>query len=107
MRYTFLVIMANFGRLYKQCDVFCSEELVAQVTKVCRSLSRTVPFRSVAMTGGRPWKTQKDFLKEGVDVLVGTPQRVLDHIREKNICLDKCKTVVLDEVDVLLGRLGL
>lgn len=100
-------MMCGSGRrFYKLCDVFSSEELVAQVTKVCRSLSKTVPFRSVAMSGGRPWKTQKDFLKEGVDVLVGTPQRVLDHIEDKNICVEKCKNVVLDEVDILLGKLG-
>ncbi|GMH37460.1 hypothetical protein BSKO_05333 [Bryopsis sp. KO-2023] len=81
-----------------------TSELAAQVMGVCRSLSRTLPFRSVALTGGHPWKTQKDFLNEGVDVVVGTPARIRDHLKEGTLQLNECANVVMDEVDVLLGE---
>jgi superfamily II DNA/RNA helicase len=43
-------------------------------------------------------------LEEGVDVVVATPGRLLEHLRAHNLDLAKCQAVVLDEVDVLLGR---
>lgn len=92
----------HLSTIYLIC-AYVPQELVAQVTDVCRALSKTIPFRSAAITGGRPWRTQKKFLEEGVDIVIGTPQRILDHIREGTLCLDKCQNAVLDEVDVLLG----
>ena len=41
----------------------------------------------------------------GVDVGVGTPQRLLDHLAAETVKLEKCRTLVLDEADVLLGAL--
>ena len=80
-------------------------ELAGQVVSVARSLSKTAPFRCVALTGARAWRTQKPFLEEGVDVGVGTPQRLLDHLAAETVKLEKCRTLVLDEADVLLGVL--
>lgn len=56
-----------------------------------------------APAGGFKWKTQKEALDEGVDVVVATPGRLGEHIKAGNLRLNQCRAVVLDEVDVLLG----
>lgn len=79
-------------------------ELAKQVVRVCRAISRAgVPFRSVAVTGDRPFNTQIDSFVEGVDVVVATPGRLQEHIKSGNCELDNCKAMVFDEADILLG----
>lgn len=53
--------------------------------------------------GGFKWRTQKEALDEGVDMVVATPGRLAEHIKAGNLRLEQCRAVVLDEVDVLLG----
>lgn len=81
-------------------------ELCAQVLRVCRALSRGLPFRSLAATGGHKLRTQRESLAEGVDVLVATPGRLQELTADGALRLDQCQAVVLDEVDVLLGAPG-
>ena len=80
-----------------------TSELCAQVLRVCRALSNTLRFRAVAATGGRPMRTQKEALEQGVDVLVGTPGRLAELLNSGALKLDNCASLVCDEVDVLLG----
>ena len=80
-----------------------TSELCAQVLRVCRALSTTLRFRSAAVTGGRPMRTQKTTLDEGVDVLIGTPGRLAELLSSGSLKLDNCAALVCDEVDVLLG----
>jgi len=80
-----------------------TSELCAQVLRVCRALSQRLKFRSAAFTGGRPLRTQKKSLEQGVDVLIGTPGRLGDLISNGFLNLKACSTIVFDEVDVLLG----
>jgi ATP-dependent RNA helicase DDX18/HAS1 len=80
-----------------------TSELCAQVLRVCRALSNTLRFRAVAATGGRPMRTQKDSLDQGVDVLIGTPGRLAELLSSGALKLDNCAHLVCDEVDVLLG----
>jgi ATP-dependent RNA helicase DDX18/HAS1 len=80
-----------------------TSELCAQVLRVCRALSSTLRFRAVAATGGRPMRTQKEALDQGVDVLVGTPGRLAELLSSGALKLDNCASLVCDEVDVLLG----
>lgn len=61
-------------------------------------------MRSVGLTGDFKMRTQTDMLMEGVDLVVATPNRLLRHMDVGNIQLDRCKAVVLDEVDILLGE---
>ena len=55
------------------------------------------------VAGDRKWTPQKQALAGGVDLVVGTPGRVLSHVQAGTISLRNCHTVVIDEVDVLLG----
>lgn len=54
-------------------------------------------------TGGHKWRTQKEALDEGVDLVVATPARLGQHIEAATLRLTQCQAVVLDEADVLLG----
>ena len=78
-------------------------ELCMQVLRVARALSRTLKFRSAAFTGGRPMRTQKDALEQGVDLAIGTPGRLRELVMNGSLNLDNCNAIVCDEVDVLLG----
>ena len=49
-------------------------------------------------------KAQEDALEDGVHIVVGTPGRVYDHIRRKNLKLSGCRHVVLDEADEMLNQ---
>ena len=55
------------------------------------------------VTGGHKWRTQKEALDEGVDLVVATPARLGQHIEAATLRLTQCQAVVLDEADVLLG----
>ncbi|KAK9822358.1 hypothetical protein WJX81_001173 [Elliptochloris bilobata] len=81
-------------------------ELCAQVLRVARALARGAPFRSIALTGGHPWRTQRKELEGGVDLVVATPGRLGEHLAAGTLTLGRCGTVVLDETDVLLGDSG-
>ena len=53
--------------------------------------------------GGHKWRTQREALDEGVDLVVATPGRLAEHIKASSLKLAQCQAVVLDEADVLLG----
>lgn len=78
-------------------------ELCTQVLRVSRALSSTLRFRTVAVTGGRPIRTQREALEGGVDVVVGTPGRLAELLTSGSLSLERCAAIVYDEVDVLLG----
>lgn len=79
-------------------------ELCAQVVRVCRALSKAgARHRSIAVTGGRPLKTHKENLSEGIDVLVGTPGRLQELMDVGALSVEECKAIVFDEADILLG----
>jgi ATP-independent RNA helicase DbpA len=84
--------------------VLCpTRELCAQVTRELRKFGRRHPGLSVvALTGGEPVRFQATALSRGAHVVVGTPGRVLDHVRRENLRLDGIATVVLDEADRML-----
>ncbi len=80
-----------------------TSELSTQVLRVCRALSRSLKFRTAICTGGHPMRTQKDSLKQGVDIVVGTPGRLAELRANGSFTYENCSHVVLDEADVLLG----
>ena len=91
----------NRPRLLVLCP---TSELVMQVLGVVRQLARGgLKCRSLAMTGGNQGKTQTQTLKEGVDVVVGTPGRVGHLVDVGKLEVDDLEAVVMDECDVLLG----
>ena len=89
-----------------------TSELCAQVGGVSRALARGLatsghpPFRTAVLTGGHPWRTQRDALEEGADLVVATPGRVAEHARAGSLTLDAATHIVLDEADVLLADAG-
>jgi ATP-independent RNA helicase DbpA len=80
-----------------------TRELSAQVAQEIRTLGRRHPgLRVLVVSGGQPVRAQASALERGVHVVVGTPGRVLDHLRRRTIDLSRVTTAVLDEADRML-----
>ncbi|TGZ70082.1 hypothetical protein CRM22_003377 [Opisthorchis felineus] len=82
-----------------------TRELANQTHQVISSLSDYLPIRCVACCGGRSNVTQMvRELSNGAHIVVGTPGRVLDLIRQGSLRLDSVRSLVLDEADEMLNR---
>src|SRR5258708_6253160 len=79
-----------------------TRELSEQVAVECRRLSYTRPVQTVCCVGGKQIRRQIDALKQGAQIVIGTPGRVLDLISRKLLILDQIKIAVLDEADRML-----
>jgi ATP-dependent RNA helicase DeaD len=83
--------------------VLCpTRELAMQVAEAIHRYGRAMEVRTLPIYGGAPMEPQIRALKRGVDVVVATPGRALDHIRRGTLELDSVKVVVLDEADEML-----
>jgi ATP-dependent RNA helicase DbpA len=84
--------------------VLCpTRELAFQVARELRKFGRRHPGLSVVvLSGGEPVRFQAAALSRGSHIVVGTPGRVLDHVRRENLRLGHIATVVLDEADRML-----
>ena len=84
--------------------VICpTRELCLQITKELTAYSKYIDgFNVVAVYGGADIRTQVRDIKRGVNIIVGTPGRLIDHINRKTITLDRISRVVLDEADQML-----
>ncbi|WP_256868264.1 DEAD/DEAH box helicase [Candidatus Entotheonella palauensis] len=80
-----------------------TRELAIQVAKAFRTYGRHLKLSVLAIYGGQPYGPQIDRLQHGVDVVVGTPGRVLDLIQREDLDLSGVRTVVLDEADEMLS----
>jgi ATP-dependent RNA helicase RhlE len=79
-----------------------TRELAAQVETAIRDFARFTDLRVAVVFGGVGYGKQKDALKDGVDVLVATPGRLLDHLEQGTCRLDHVQHLVLDEADRML-----
>jgi ATP-dependent RNA helicase RhlE len=79
-----------------------TRELAAQVETAIHDFSRFTNLRTVVLFGGVGYGRQKDVLRQGVDVIVATPGRLLDHMQQGTCRLDHIEYLVLDEADRLL-----
>ena len=80
-----------------------TRELVIQIAKDGRQLSKYMNIRIAAVYGGTDYKKQMDFVqKKRCDIVVATPGRLLDFCRKKIVILDECQTLVIDEADRML-----
>ena len=80
-----------------------TRELSAQVAREIRRLGRAhAGLRVLVLSGGEPRQRQKASLDEGAHILVGTPGRVLDHLRRQDLDLSAVRVLVLDEADRML-----
>jgi len=79
-----------------------TRELADQVAKNIKTYSKHTKLRAMVVFGGIDMKPQTLELKTGVEVLIATPGRLLDHIEAKNCVLNQVEYVVLDEADRML-----
>ena len=79
-----------------------TRELAAQVYESIETYGKYLPLTSTVVFGGVNINPQKQKLKQGVDVLVATPGRLLDHASQRTVDLSKVEILVLDEADRML-----
>ncbi len=79
-----------------------TRELAAQVEECVRAYGKYLPIRSMVMFGGVGMNPQIDTLRRGVDVLVATPGRLLDHHQQGTLDLSHVEFFVLEEADRML-----
>ena len=79
-----------------------TRELAMQVAEAVHRYGKALAVCALPIYGGAPMESQLRMLKRGVDVVVATPGRALDHIRRRTLHLDAVKVVVLDEADEML-----
>jgi ATP-dependent RNA helicase RhlE len=79
-----------------------TRELAAQIQESVRVYGCHLPIRSTVVYGGVGITPQVDVLRRGVDILVATPGRLLDHASQKTVDLSRVEVLVLDEADRML-----
>ena len=79
-----------------------TRELAAQIEENFREYAAGSPIKTALVFGGVNIRPQKEALAVGVDVLVATPGRLLDHISQGNLTLGNVRYLVLDEADRML-----
>ena len=80
-----------------------TRELAMQVAKAANEYGRCLNVRVLAVYGGQPYRPQISSLRQGVDIVVGTPGRLLDLIDKRELDLSSVSTVILDEADEMLS----
>jgi len=76
-----------------------TRELVVQIAAEAKQLGGPAGFRIVPVYGGIDYLKQRDELAEGVDMLIGTPGRLIDYLKQKVYSLKKTQFLVIDEAD--------
>lgn len=83
-----------------------TRELALQVAKAFDDFAVTTPgINILPIYGGQGYNTQLSALRKGAHIIIGTPGRVMDHMRRGTLKLDSLKTLILDEADEML-RMG-
>jgi|TARA_Y100000389_G_scaffold128169_1_gene125539 ATP-dependent RNA helicase DeaD len=80
-----------------------TRELAIQVTEELNSFSLNQKIRISSIYGGQPIERQVNRLARGVDIVVGTPGRILDHLKRATLDISKVDHVILDEADEMLN----
>ncbi|MBX3016447.1 MAG: DEAD/DEAH box helicase [Bdellovibrionaceae bacterium] len=87
-----------------QALILCpTRELALQVATQINKLGEDMGLRAAAVYGGSGYSDQLRALRSGVPIIVGTPGRLLDHLRSGNLRLDSLKALVLDEADEMIS----
>lgn len=80
-----------------------TRELAIQVAEELSSFAEEQKTRIIAVYGGQPIERQISRLQRGVDIVVGTPGRILDHLQRRTLDISKVSYIVLDEADEMLN----
>jgi len=76
-----------------------TRELVGQIFRDAKVLSRYTDFKLHAVFGGIDYEKQRDAFNQGVDILIGTPGRLIDYLKQHCYSLKLCEILVVDEAD--------
>jgi ATP-dependent RNA helicase RhlE len=79
-----------------------TRELCLQVEESVRRYATHAPCDVVSVFGGVPYEPQEEALRNGVDLIVATPGRLIDHLEKGNVVFDDLEILVLDEADRML-----
>jgi ATP-dependent RNA helicase RhlE len=79
-----------------------TRELAVQVAESFRDYGKNLPLRSTVVYGGVDMNAQIEQLRKGVEILVATPGRLLDHVQNKTVMFNQVSVLVLDEADRML-----
>ncbi len=93
---------ANGPRPVRALILTPTRELAAQVEESVVTYGKYLPLKSVVIFGGVKINPQIEKLRRGVDILVATPGRLLDHLSQKTVDLSRVEVLVLDEADRML-----
>lgn len=89
-------------RLLRALILTPTRELAAQVEESVRGYGKYTPLKSALVFGGVGFAPQAAVLRKGIDILVATPGRLLDHVAQRTIDLSHVEILVLDEADRML-----
>ncbi|MFD2171264.1 DEAD/DEAH box helicase [Tumebacillus lipolyticus] len=97
-----LLEMAGASKHVQALILTPTRELAIQVAGELRKIAKYKRTRTLPIYGGQSIGSQIRALQQGVQIVIGTPGRILDHLRRGTLKLDKLKTLVLDEADEML-----
>jgi ATP-dependent RNA helicase RhlE len=79
-----------------------TRELAVQVAENVKAYAKHTPLRSTVVFGGMDMKPQTVLLRGGIEIVIATPGRLLDHVEQKNVSLGSVQMLVMDEADRML-----
>lgn len=94
-------LLISDERRRKAIVIVPTRELAVQIEEEARSIGRHLPFSIASFFGGMGFKEQEDALKRGVQLIIGTPGRLLDLARSKKLNFKEIDILVIDEADRL------
>jgi ATP-dependent RNA helicase DeaD len=97
-----LLTMIKRNRPVQALVLVPTRELAVQVTSEIQKFSRYTQTKTVSVYGGQSFGLQHDKIRRGVQIIVATPGRLIDHVRRGTIRLEGIKFLVLDEADRML-----
>lgn len=86
---------------HKALIIAPTRELAVQIEQEAKLLGKDMPYKIGSFYGGVGYKDQDKVLKEGVDIIIGTPGRLLDYAQSKKLPLKEVDILVIDEADRL------
>ena len=92
-------LLAGQRRMVRALVIAPTRELAEQINQVIMTLARETKLRSITIYGGASMNRQLSDLKQGADIVVACPGRLLDHLGRKTINLSYVETLILDEAD--------
>ena len=102
-------LLALFNRLITQAPlgdnklralvIAPTRELAFQIYQDAVALNKFLDFRIGLAYGGKDYQKQRSIIESGIDILIGTPGRILDYYKQKTYSLDAIEVMVLDEAD--------